>query len=385
MYYVYRIDSSYDGFTPEKIPERLENNRYLIYNWNQYIDQLERGDIVFTFFTGKGILQGIYLICKIVKIDCLRKKAKGKVLKYNCKETIISLEDFNKIKNYIFTRPRGSVFVIPPLIEPFFNKVLRKEVVSEIEIIEEINCEKCNFKEDFHKCPIFGVEYIINWDKEAKLSIPCIKKIVSPFWIIPKQSWWMKRTYTKHLISKFFYAFKAGFGLYARLFAEGIIIAMERNEILKDVQFDFIINIPLSPDKRDNGELDRVDLICSHLSKLLNIPYLKDSLILTKSISRRLYKSMSKTSSEFVKDYVNFLKWNTSETLDGKNLLIVDDVITDGKTLTAMARKIHVTYPSARLYAATGGIMAKKRNMTSFVIKKFGFHDESSVLLQPEA
>jgi hypothetical protein len=375
MYYVYRIDSSYDGFTPEKIPERLENNRYLIYNWNQYIDQLERGDIVFTFFTGKGILRGIYLICKIVEIDRLRKKAKGKVLKYNCKETIISLGDFNRIKNYVFTRPRGSVFVIPPLIEPFFNKMLHKEVVSEIEIIEEINCEKCNFKEDFHKCPILGVEYIINWDKEVRVSIPGIKKIVSPFWIIPRQSWWMKRTYTKHPISKFFYAFKAGYGDYARLFAEGIIIAMERNEFLKNVQFDFIINIPLSPDKKDNGELDRVDRICTHLSNFLKIPYLKDSLILTKPISRRLYKSMGKTTLKFVEDYVNSLQWNTNEPLNGKNLLIVDDVITDGKTLTAMARKIHVTYPSAHLYAATGGIMAKKHNMTSFVIKKFSSYE----------
>jgi hypothetical protein len=57
---------------------------------------------------------------------------------------------------------------------------------------------------------------------------------------------------------------------------------------------------------------------------LLNIPknqviYIGNTgLILTKPISRRLYKSMGKTTSKFVEDYVNSLQWNTSEPLNGK-------------------------------------------------------------------
>jgi len=54
VYYVYRISSSYDGFTPSKIPEKVSKG-YIIYNWLQYFDQVEVGDIVFTYFTGKGV------------------------------------------------------------------------------------------------------------------------------------------------------------------------------------------------------------------------------------------------------------------------------------------------------------------------------------------
>ena len=162
LYYVYRISSSYDGFVPKKIPARLIKKRYLVYNWFQYFDQVERGDIVFTFFTGRGVLPGIYLISKIVEVDRSERKAKGKVLRYDPEKPIIPKEEINEIQHLIFTRPRGSVFVIPPMLYPFFDKILLKEIVSDIEIFEKVDCGNCKFKEDFTRCPIFGPEYIIN-------------------------------------------------------------------------------------------------------------------------------------------------------------------------------------------------------------------------------
>lgn len=136
-------------------------------------------------------------------------------------------------------------------------------------------------------------------------------------------------------------------------------------------KFDYITNIPLSPDKHKVKELDRVDAVCLHLTKLLEIPYVKNMLILSRPISRRLYKFLGKTSTQFINDYFRFLKWNKKCSIDFKNILVVDDVVTDGKTLTAFARKIHERYPNARLYAATCGIMAKKGNMKQVVIKKY--------------
>ena len=372
MYYVYRISSAYDGFTPKKIQSRLVDVRYLEYNWNQYYDQLEKGDIVFTFFTGKGILSGVYLISKIVEIKG-GKKARGKVLKYDMENPIIPTEEFSQIKNLIFTRPRGSVFVIPPSIDPFFDKVLSKEVLSDIEIFEKVDCRNCKYKEDFRKCPIFSPEYMINWNKEVKLRIrrARVNDIISPFWILPRQSWWMKLSYSQHIISKIFYAFKSGYDLYARLFAEGIVIAVKRDDSFNNIEFDFITNIPLSPEKKADGELDRVDLVCSILSSILNLPYIKNMLVLSKPISRREYKILGKSSSDFVNDYFQFLEWNTKQSLDNKKLLIVDDVVTEGKTLMIFAKKIHKRYPKAQLYVATCGVMAKKRNMTLLAVKRY--------------
>ena len=370
MYYVYRISSSYNGFTPKKILSRLVDVRYLEYNWNQYYDQLEKGDIVFTFFTGRGILPGIYLISKIVEIKGA-KKAKGKVLRYDMEKPIIPGEEFNRIKNLIFTRPRGSVFVIPPSIDPFFDKVLSKEILSDIEIFEKVDCRNCKYEEDFRKCPIFSPEYMINWNKEVNLRIPGLNNLISPFWILPRQSWWMKLSYGQHIISKIFYAFKAGYDLYARLFTEGIVIAIKRHDYFNKLRFDFITNIPLSPEKKTAGELDRVDLVCSILSVILDLPYIKNMLVLSKPISRREYKFLGKSSSDFVKDYFQFLEWNTNRSLDNKKILIVDDVSTEGKTLMTFVKKIHERYPKAQLYVATCGVMAKKRNMTTLAIKRY--------------
>ena len=135
------------------------------------------------------------------------------------------------------------------------------------------------------------------------------------------------------------------------------------------MKFDYIINVPLSPDKKTDGELDRVDLVCEILSQVLNVSYAKNVLVLTQPISRRDYKRRG-LNYRFATDYFNFLHWRTSYSLDNKNILIVDDVITDGKTLKTIAKKALNRYPHARLYAATCGLMAKMRNMTSRAIKK---------------
>jgi len=369
MYYVYRISSSYDGFTPKKIESRLVDARYLEYNWNQYYDQLEKGDIVFTFFTGGEVLPAVYLISKIVEIKG-DKKAKGKVLRYDMENPLIPVEEFLQIEDLVFTRLRGSVFVVPPSLDRFFDKVLSREVLSDIEIFEKVDCRHCGYK-DLRKCAIFSPEYMINWNKEVDLRIPGFSNIISPFWILPRQSWWMKLSYSQHIISRIFYAFKSGYDLYARLFAEGILIAMERDETFSKVKFDLITNIPLSPEKKTAGELDRVDLVCSILSSILGSLYLKNVLVLSKPISRREYKFLGKSSLEFANDYFRFLEWNSKQSLDDKKILVADDVITDGKTLTTFAKKIHEKYPKAQLYVATCGIMAKMRNMTPLAIRGY--------------
>jgi hypoxanthine-guanine phosphoribosyltransferase len=57
--------------------------------------------------------------------------------------------------------------------------------------------------------------------------------------------------------------------------------------------------------------------------------------------------------------------------LNNVNILIIDDVITEGITLRTIAKKIFDSFPEATLYAATCGIMGKKRNMTGPAIKKY--------------
>lgn len=182
----------------------------------------------------------------------------------------------------------------------------------------------------------------------------------------------MKISYSQHVPSRIFYAFKSGYELYANLFAEGIINAIENDSRFRTLKFNYIINIPLSPDKIENGELDRVDSICTKLSKMLGVSYLRNALILSSPISRRVYRWRSQ-NVKFDNDYYEKLVWKIDLSLDNKIILIVDDVVTDGRTLKTFARKIHSRYPRAILYAATGGIMAKKRNMTWQTIRQYQF------------
>lgn len=369
MYWIYRISSSFDGFTPTEIPNRIIDSKYLVYNWAQYFDQVARNDIVFTYFRGKGVTAGIYLISRVTKVNPNRDVI-GKIIEYTTKEPLILNNQYEKERGYIFNRPRGSVFIIPPQAEPFFHEIVTGEVTSEIEIFDTINCVKCEMGNDYRRCPIFGIENMINWEREVNFNNPIFKDIIAPFWILPKQSWWMKQSWGEHLISRFFYAFKSGYSAYAKLFSEGISISLERDNRFSDVDFDFLINVPLSPDKIKSGEYDRVDNICQIMTDELDINYAKNMLYLKKPISRRTYK-ISGLNSKFSEHYFKFLTWNNDENWDDKNILIVDDVITDGNTITTFGKKIKKRYPDVNLFAATCGIMAKMKNMTYNTRKKY--------------
>ena len=87
MKYLYKINSSYDGFTPQKIEERMEKRTFLTFNWREYFDDVELGDIVFTYFIGSNVTKGIYLICKVSK-KLGNKKVLGRVFTIRPKRTI---------------------------------------------------------------------------------------------------------------------------------------------------------------------------------------------------------------------------------------------------------------------------------------------------------
>lgn len=370
MYFLYRISSSYDGFTPDQIPHRLEKMQIFHYNWNIYFDQVERGDIVFTYFIGRGVKRGIYLIAKITKL-IRPNTAIAKVLLFDSRNPILPGTELSTYKEIIFNRPRGSIFVIPTFLDPFFDKILRDKVISDIEITEQIDCHACFRKNVFpcDKCSIFDRDYIINFSKEVVLMIPGYETFTAPFWVIPHRSYWTKTRIRKHTISKIFYSFKAGFSQYTRLFARGIREAIETHPDMKNVDFDLILGVPLSPKKKKNEEFDRVKELCLELSKITRIEYIEEGLSLSKHISRKEYRGWY-SNTKFIEDYCKALDLDV-ESLDGKNVLVIDDVITDGMTLRAIGKKIKESFPRAVLFGAAGAIMAKKRNVSSAAVKKF--------------
>jgi predicted amidophosphoribosyltransferase len=366
---LYRIDSRYDGFTPKEISNRAQKG-YLTYNWNQYFDEVTRGDIVFTYFIGSSQPRGIYLIAKAVKFPN-RNEVKAKVLDSVRDEPIVAQEKIAEYLPLIINRPRGSVFTIPPFLDGIFDRILHDRVSSDIEISEDIDCHSCFDKKTFpcDKCSIFDRDYVINWEKEVALKIPCYERVVSPFWIIPYQSHWTKTSIKNHIISRIFYSFKAGYTYYSRLFARGIKKAINDDPVMRIVKFDYILGVPLSPEKIHHGEKDRVALVCTRLGKLMGVEYLP-ALSLSEHISRREYRH-SHTKTEFINDYSKRLRVCTAKSLQNKRILIIDDVITGGTTLQTICQKIKEIYPDCELFAATCGIFAKKPNVLPEIVKKF--------------
>jgi hypothetical protein len=155
---LYRIDSRFDGFTPEEIPNRAQNN-YLTCNWNQYFDEVTRGDIIFTFFIGSNQPRGIYLIAKVKFPN--RNEVKAKVLDFTADKPIVSQDDIAKYLPMILNRPRGSVFAVPPFLDAIFDRILHDRISSDIEISEDIDCYSCFEKKEFpcDTCSIFDWDY----------------------------------------------------------------------------------------------------------------------------------------------------------------------------------------------------------------------------------
>ena len=368
--FLYRILSTYDGFTPAEIPKRITGSYCLTYNWNQYFDQVNKGDIIFTYFTGPGEFStGIYLISRVIQVD--GRSVLGKIKNYNVKEPLVPPDSFEKLKGHIITRNRGSVFVIPPFVDNFFENVYRQETTSELDIPSGVDCPECHKGLAHAKCPWRDLEYLVNWPREVVTQVPDYDAVTAAYWIVPRQAHWLSETSSTHRISSIFYAFKAGYMQYALMFATGIELAIRRHPLMKAVSFDALLSVPLSPEKKLNGEPDRVSEICKILSSMLGVPYLRNELVLSKHVSRTQYKKSGKGTIPFKRDYSSALSVTNPKLLEHKKILIVDDVITDGVTLRVVARKLRAAVPDCSVFAATAGVMAKKPNLRYRTLKKF--------------
>jgi ComF family protein len=114
--------------------------------------------------------------------------------------------------------------------------------------------------------------------------------------------------------------FKLGVFL-GELLAEGIK--------MKDLQIDLIIPVPIHHLKKAERGYNQSDFIAKGLSTILNVPYS------SKSIKRIKYtESQTKLNmAERALNVTNAFKVRNVKKINGKNILVVDDVCTTGATL----------------------------------------------------
>lgn len=113
-------------------------------------------------------------------------------------------------------------------------------------------------------------------------------------------------------------------------------------------QVDFIVPVPLHPSKEMRRGYNQSTFIADGLAETLQIPVRSNILKRTKATDSQTRKGRFQRSE----NVENVFKVNDGSAVKGKNILIVDDVVTTGATLEAVGISL-IEAGAARIHIAT--------------------------------
>ncbi|MBQ8336397.1 MAG: ComF family protein [Bacteroidaceae bacterium] len=120
----------------------------------------------------------------------------------------------------------------------------------------------------------------------------------------------------------------------------GVRLARMAAESLKERGFfdgiDAIVPLPLSKKKQRRRGYNQCDYIAEGLSAVSGIPVIKDSVTRKKANETQTHKSRD----ERWKNVEGIFELTRPELIDGKHILLIDDILTTGATLTSCAATI---------------------------------------------
>src|SRR5262245_7522471 len=98
MRFLYKINSSYDGFTPADIPDRLRSGRHMKLGWKRYIDVVERGHEVWVYFCGPHNFEpGVYVKGVVRKINPSREHVILRITEYETDAPVTDEETSRRV------------------------------------------------------------------------------------------------------------------------------------------------------------------------------------------------------------------------------------------------------------------------------------------------
>lgn len=340
MMFLYKIHSGYDGFYPERIPDRLKDGKYLRLGWKRYLDVVESGDEVWIYFRGPHAFdEGIYLKGRVGDIDLENQEVTLKVFRYETNSPLTDAKESKRAAEIVEPRYR-QVFLLPT----------DWEVVTTCDIFTAGgSCSK-------RKCDWCSVWKALPKIEERQLKVPPkldlpLSNYVPAYWTIPSRCFIPSSTISDrfHKLTQILGAFKTGNVNMAYPLARGIFeLLVTRNVNLK---FDCIVPIPLSPDKAKKGEIHRTRLLARELSRLIDSP-VKELLSLEKPVSKRKMMSSGFSYSDFMHKYAESLAVDNRIAKCGR-ILIVDDVCTHGGTLGVSCNALRGKYPQLDIVAVS--------------------------------
>jgi ComF family protein len=165
-----------------------------------------------------------------------------------------------------------------------------------------------------------------------------------PFVYATSLAYFAKDSLMQHLIHGLKYKGKEHIGLY---------LGKQLGSSIRPLkwQIDAIIPVPLYSRKQFKRGFNQSALIAEGISQMLDIPVLTDIITRIKHTESQTDKSRE----ERINNVNNAFALKHTSAIEGKHLLVVDDVLTTGATLEACALTL-MTAPRVRLSIATAGI-----------------------------
>lgn len=117
-----------------------------------------------------------------------------------------------------------------------------------------------------------------------------------------------------------------GNAAFAKSFA--FVLVQSIIEIYKDEHFDFITSVPMHIKQKKQRGYNQSELLAKECALILNIPYVE---ALNKSKQNKIQHSIK--APQRGKNVKGVYKVTDKSLIQGKNLLIIDDIITTGNTL----------------------------------------------------
>lgn len=99
---------------------------------------------------------------------------------------------------------------------------------------------------------------------------------------------------------------------------------------------DYIVPVPLHPSKMKKRRYNQAEVIAEGISSVIGVPVDTSTLIRVRENTTQTHKNIN----ERYKNSLNLFGITESRVLEGKRVLLVDDVITTGATLEACAREV---------------------------------------------
>ena len=152
-----------------------------------------------------------------------------------------------------------------------------------------------------------------------------------------------KGTVIQHLVHEFKYKGNKDVGMYLGAMMGSSFVSNSRIS-----NIDALVPLPLYADKEHKRGFNQSAILCNGISEVMNIPVITGNVIR----KRFTHTQTKKHRAERWENVQGSFEISNSSQLNGKHILLVDDVVTTGATLEACGREI-LNINDVRLSVAT--------------------------------